>query len=195
MRHRKSGRKFNRTSSHRHAMMRNMACSLFRYERIETTLPKAKELRRVAEPLITLGKIANLANRRLAYARLRDREIVGKLFDDLGVRFKERPGGYLRILKSGFRSGDNAPLALVQLVDGPLPVSEHPPVEKAPDADLESTQAAKKASKEKKAAKKEEKKEKAKAAAAAKTKKKAPVKSTAKKKSIAKKKSAKKKRK
>lgn len=198
MRHRKSGRKLNRTSSHRHAMFRNMACSLFRHEQIQTTLPKAKELRRVAEPLITLGKTASLANRRLAYSRLRDRDMVGKLFDDLGIRFKARPGGYLRILKSGFRAGDNAPLAIVQLVDGPLPVSERPAEEKAPLADAEAKQAAKKASKEKKAAKEEEKKEKqekTKATIAAKAKKKAPAKSTAKKKSIAKKKSAKKKRK
>lgn len=117
MRHRKSGRKLNRTSSHRQAMFRNMAVSLIRHEQIQTTLPKAKELRRVAEPLITLAKTASLANRRLAFARLRDREVVGKLFDDLGVRFKDRPGGYLRILKRGFRAGDTAPMAIVQLVD------------------------------------------------------------------------------
>ncbi len=117
MRHRKSWRKLNRTSSHREAMFRNMVVSLLRHETIATTLPKAKELRRVAEPMITLGKTASLANRRLAFARLRDREIVGKLFDDLGVRFKDRPGGYLRILKSGFRAGDAAPMALVQLVE------------------------------------------------------------------------------
>lgn len=117
MRHHKSGRKLNRTSSHRQAMFRNMAVSLLRHEQIVTTVPKAKELRRVAEPLITLGKSASLANRRLAYARLRDREIVGKLFDDLGPRFKARGGGYLRILRSGFRPGDSAPMALVQLVE------------------------------------------------------------------------------
>lgn len=117
MRHHHSGRKLNRTSSHRQAMFRNMACSLLRHEQIITTLPKAKELRRVAEPLITLGKIATLSNRRLAYSRLRDREVVGKLFDDLGVRFKDRAGGYLRILKTGHRHGDAAPMALVQLVD------------------------------------------------------------------------------
>ena len=117
MRHHKSGRKLNRTSSHRQAMFRNMAVSLLKHEQIVTTVPKAKELRRVAEPLITLGKSASLANRRLAYARLRDREIVGKLFDDLGPRFKERHGGYMRILKSGFRAGDSAPMALVQLVE------------------------------------------------------------------------------
>lgn len=117
MRHRKSGRKLNRTSSHRNAMFRNMTCSLLRYETIQTTLPKAKELRRVAEPLITLGKTATLANRRLAFNRLRDREVVVKLFEDLGPRFKSRPGGYLRILKSGYRAGDAAPMALVQLVE------------------------------------------------------------------------------
>ncbi|MBI5782922.1 MAG: 50S ribosomal protein L17 [Gammaproteobacteria bacterium] len=117
MRHHKSGRKLNRTSSHREAMFRNMAVSLLRHEQLVTTLPKAKELRRVAEPLITLGKSASLANRRLAYSRLRDREMVGKLFDDLGVRFKDRPGGYLRILKTGYRRGDAAPMALVQLTE------------------------------------------------------------------------------
>jgi large subunit ribosomal protein L17 len=117
MRHHKSGRKLNRNSSHREAMFRNMAVSLLRHEQLQTTLPKAKELRRVAEPLITLGKTATLANRRLAYSRLRDREMVGKLFDDLGLRFKDRPGGYLRILKTGFRRGDSAPMALVQLTE------------------------------------------------------------------------------
>jgi len=117
MRHHKSGRKLNRTSSHRSAMFRNMAVSLLRHEQIRTTLPKAKELRRVAEPLITLGKRPSLANRRLAFARLRDREIVGKLFDDIGIRFKDRPGGYLRVLKAGFRAGDAAPMAIVQLVE------------------------------------------------------------------------------
>ena len=121
MRHLKSGRKLHRTSSHRAAMLRNMTVSLFRYEQLRTTLPKAKELRRVAEPLITLGKNASVANRRLAFARLRDRSIVGKLFDDLGVRFKERAGGYLRVLKSGHRSGDNAPMAIVQLVERSAP--------------------------------------------------------------------------
>jgi len=117
MRHMKSGRKLNMTSSHRLAMFKNMTASLIKHEVIKTTLPKAKELRRVAEPLITLGKDATLANRRLAFARLRDREIVGKLFDDLGPRFKARPGGYLRILKMGLRPGDAAPRALVQLVE------------------------------------------------------------------------------
>ena len=119
MRHRNSNRKLNRTSSHRQAMLRNMATSLLRHEVIKTTLPKAKELRRVAEPLITLGKDATLANRRLAFSRLRDRDIVGKLFNELGPRYSARPGGYLRILKCGFRNGDNAPMALVELVDRP----------------------------------------------------------------------------
>ena len=119
MRHRNSNRKLNRTSSHRQAMLRNMATSLLRHEIIKTTLPKAKELRRIAEPLITLGKDATLANRRLAFSRLRDRDIVGKLFHELGPRYSTRPGGYLRILKCGFRNGDNAPMALVELVDRP----------------------------------------------------------------------------
>lgn len=117
MRHHNSGRKLNRTSAHRAAMLRNLAVSLLRHEEIVTTLPKAKELRRVAEPLITLGKQPTLANRRLAFSRLRDRDIVGKLFEDLGPRFKSRAGGYLRILKMGYRPGDSAPRALVQLVD------------------------------------------------------------------------------
>lgn len=119
MRHRNGPRKLNRTSSHRQAMFRNMANSLLRYEVIRTTLPKAKELRRVVEPLITLGKTANVANRRLAFNRLRDREIVVKIFDELGPRFANRPGGYLRILKCGFRDGDNAPMAYVELLDRP----------------------------------------------------------------------------
>jgi len=119
MRHRNSNRKLNRTSSHRLAMLRNMANSLLRHEVIQTTLPKAKELRKVAEPLITLSKNATLANRRLAFDRTRDREIVVKLFDELGPRYKTRNGGYLRILKCGFRQGDNAPMALVELVDRP----------------------------------------------------------------------------
>ena len=122
MRHKKSGRKLGRNSSHRKAMFRNMATSLVRHETIKTTLPKAKELRRVVEPLITLAKIDGVANRRLAFDRLRDKEAVGKLFSDLGPRFKERPGGYLRILKMGPRPGDAAPMALVQLVDGPADV-------------------------------------------------------------------------
>jgi large subunit ribosomal protein L17 len=119
MRHRLSNRKLNRTSSHRLAMLRNMANSLLRHEVITTTLPKAKELRRVAEPLITLGKTATVANRRLAFNRLRDREIVVKLFDELGPRYAARNGGYLRILKCGFRVGDNAPMAIVELMDRP----------------------------------------------------------------------------
>lgn len=117
MRHRKSGRHLNRTSSHRAAMMRNMATSLLRHEQIRTTLPKAKELRRFVEPLITLGKQPSLANRRLAFNRLRDREMVQKLFDSLGERYKARPGGYTRILKCGYRTGDAAPMAYIQLVD------------------------------------------------------------------------------
>lgn len=119
MRHRNGLRKLNRTSAHRLAMLRNMSVSLLKHEVIKTTLPKAKELRRVAEPLITLGKKPSLANRRLAFDRTRDREIVVKLFDVLGPRFAARNGGYVRILKYGFRKGDNAPLALVELVDRP----------------------------------------------------------------------------
>ncbi len=119
MRHRQSNRKLNRTTSHRLAMFRNMSVSLLRHEVIKTTLPKAKELRRFVEPLITLGKEPSLANHRLAFDRLRDREIVVKLFGELGPRYKTRPGGYLRILKYGFRVGDNAPMALVELVDRP----------------------------------------------------------------------------
>jgi len=117
MRHRKTGRHLNRTASHREAMFRNMAVSLFNYEQIKTTLAKAKELRTVAEPLITLAKEDNVANRRLAFSRLRDKAIVGKLFTELGPHFKDRPGGYLRILKCGFRPGDQAPMAMVELVD------------------------------------------------------------------------------
>jgi large subunit ribosomal protein L17 len=122
MRHQKSGRKLNRTSSHREAMFKNMASSLIKHELIRTTLPKAKELRRVAEPLITLAKADGVANRRLAFSRLRDKEAVGKLFVELGPRYRERPGGYLRILKCGFRPGDNAPMAYVELVDRPQSV-------------------------------------------------------------------------
>lgn len=119
MRHRESGRKLNRNSSHRKAMFRNMAVSLMQYEMIRTTLPKAKELRRVAEPLITIAKNDSVAKRRLAFARLRDRAVVTKLFTELGPRYKNRPGGYLRILKCGFRPGDKAPMAIVELVDRP----------------------------------------------------------------------------
>ena len=119
MRHRQSNRKLNRTTSHRLAMLRNMTNSLLRHEVIKTTLPKAKELRRVVEPIITLGKKPSLANRRLAFDRLRDREMVVKVFDELGPRYAARPGGYVRILKFGYRVGDNAPMALVELVDRP----------------------------------------------------------------------------
>jgi large subunit ribosomal protein L17 len=119
MRHQKSGRKFSRTSAHRQAMFENMAASLIKHELIRTTLPKAKELRRVAEPLITMAKTDGVANRRLAFARLRDKEAVGTLFTVLGPRYTARPGGYLRILKCGFRAGDNAPMAYVELVDRP----------------------------------------------------------------------------
>jgi len=119
MRHRKIGRHLNRTSSHRQAMFKNMSSSLLRHELIRTTVPKAKELRRVVEPLITLAKTDSVANRRLAFSRLRDRESVTKLFKELGPRYRERPGGYLRILKCGSRPGDNAPMAYVELVDRP----------------------------------------------------------------------------
>ncbi|MDE1943644.1 MAG: 50S ribosomal protein L17 [Betaproteobacteria bacterium] len=131
MRHRQSNRKLNRTTSHRLAMLRNMTNSLLRHEVIRTTLPKAKELRRVAEPLITLGKAPSLANRRLAFSRLRDREMVTKLFDELGPRYQTRNGGYLRILKFGFRQGDNAPMALVELLDRP---EQSTSAESAPEA-------------------------------------------------------------
>lgn len=119
MRHRKSGRKLNRNSSHRKAMFKNMTASLVEHEVIKTTLPKAKELRRVAEPLITLAKEDSVANRRLAFDRLRNKATVGKLFTDLGPRYQARPGGYIRIIKCGFRHGDNAPMAIVELVDRP----------------------------------------------------------------------------
>lgn len=124
MRHRKSGRHLSRTSAHRKAMFQNMAVSLFEHELIKTTLPKAKELRRVAEPLITLAKVDSVANRRLAFARLRDNEAVGNLFTILGPRYANRPGGYLRLLKCGFRAGDNAPMAYVELVDRPVVAEE-----------------------------------------------------------------------
>ena len=124
MRHRKSGRKLGRNSSHRKAMYRNLAASLVHHETIKTTLPKAKELRRVVEPLITLAKEDGTSRRRLAFSRLRDDAAVGKLFNELGPRFKERPGGYLRILKMGFRPGDSAPMALVQLLDQPGQAAE-----------------------------------------------------------------------
>lgn len=120
MRHRKSGRKLNRNSSHRKAMFKNMSVSLLEHELIKTTLPKAKELRRFAEPLITLAKVDSVANRRLAFARTRDNATVAKLFNELGPRYQDRPGGYVRILKCGFRSGDAAPMAYVELVDRPV---------------------------------------------------------------------------
>ncbi len=128
MRHKKSGRRLGRNSSHRKAMFRNMAASMLKHETIKTTLPKAKELRRVVEPLITLAKEDSVANRRLAFDRLRDKEVVGKLFSDLGPRFKDRPGGYLRILKTGLRPGDSAPMAIVMLTD------QAPEVEAAAEA-------------------------------------------------------------
>jgi large subunit ribosomal protein L17 len=131
MRHRNGLRKLNRTSSHREAMLRNMTNSLLRHEAIKTTLPKAKELRRVVEPMITLGKKPSLANRRLAFDRLRDREMVVKLFNELGPRYAKRPGGYLRILKMGFRLGDNAPMAYVELLDRPEQPVEAPTEEAA----------------------------------------------------------------
>jgi large subunit ribosomal protein L17 len=158
MRHQKSGRKLNRTSSHREAMFKNMTASLIQHEQIRTTLPKAKELRRVAEPLITLAKVSSVANRRLAYARLRDRDAVGKLFDVLGVRYKNRPGGYLRILKFGFRAGDTAPMALVQLVDRPETGAEtavEATVEAAPAKKVTKKAAKKPAAKKATKAKKE----------------------------------------
>jgi len=124
MRHRKSGRQLNRNSSHRQAMFKNMAGSLVKHEVIKTTLPKAKELRRVIEPLITLAKQDSVANRRLAFARTGDKEVVGKLFNELGPRYDARPGGYSRILKCGFRAGDNAPMAYVELVDRPVVEAE-----------------------------------------------------------------------
>ncbi len=125
MRHRKSGRKFNINSSHRKALFSNMVNSLFKHELIKTTLPKAKELRSFAEPLITLSKVDSVAKRRLAFSRLRDREVVTKLFNDLGPRYKDRNGGYLRIMKCGFRPGDDAPMAYVELVDRPVGLSSN----------------------------------------------------------------------
>ena len=124
MRHRHSGRQLNRNSSHRKAMFRNMTTSLVEHELIKTTLPKAKELRRYAEPLITLSKVDSVANRRLAFDRLRSKDAVGKLFSELGPRFQERPGGYIRILKCGYRAGDKAPMAYVELLDRPEPIVE-----------------------------------------------------------------------
>jgi large subunit ribosomal protein L17 len=185
MRHLKSGRKLNRTSSHRQAMFRNMAVSLFRHEQIRTTVPKAKELRRFAEPLITLSKQPSVANRRLAFSRLRDRQVVGKLFDDLGVHFKDRPGGYLRILKIGFRPSDAAPMAVVQLVDRDLEAANAEAVTAAPKKAAPKKAAPKKeapaAEKAEGEAKKEAKKKTAKKAAKKKVAKKAAKKKTAKK--------------
>lgn len=135
MRHRQSGRKLNRNSSHRKAMFRNMVSSLVEHELIKTTLPKAKELRRYAEPLITLSKVDSVANRRLAFDRLRDKACVGKLFNELGPRYESRPGGYLRILKCGFRAGDSAPMAYVELVDRPQPLDEELPETSSSDED------------------------------------------------------------
>ena len=124
MRHKHSGRKLNRTSSHRKAMFRNMAVSLLQHELITTTVPRAKELRRVAEPLITMAKNDSVSRRRIAFSRLRDRASVTKLFNELGPRYRERPGGYLRILKCGYRAGDNAPMAIVELVDRPVDTNQ-----------------------------------------------------------------------
>ena len=135
MRHRKSGRHLNRNSSHRKAMFSNMANSLFEHEIIKTTLPKAKELRRVAEPLITMAKEDSVAKRRLAFARLRDKAAVGKLFNELGPRYKERAGGYTRIMKCGFRPGDKAPMAFVELVDRPIVEVEEEDLEEAAETE------------------------------------------------------------
>ena len=142
MRHRKSGRRLNRPSAHRRAMFRNMAASLIEHEIIKTTLAKAKELRRVAEPLITLAKEDTVANRRLAFARTRNKAAVGKLFTELGPRYKERPGGYTRILKAGFRVGDAAPVAYIELVDRPMATDDEADVEAEADADAEGERVA-----------------------------------------------------
>ena len=175
MRHRHGLRKLNRTSSHRLAMLRNMTNSLLTHEAIRTTLPKAKELRRVAEPLITLGKSPTLSNRRLAFDRLRDKDVVYKLFNELGPRYAKRPGGYLRILKFGFRVSDNAPMALVELMDRPEPGAEVRA--DAVAADKVATKADKAAKKADKAAKKAARtKEKAEAKATSKTESKAKTK-------------------
>ena len=140
MRHRKSGRQLNRNASHRHAMFRNMAVSLIEHEVIKTTVPKAKELRRIAEPLITLSKEDSVANRRLAFSRTRDKSAVGKLFTELGPRYQERPGGYTRILKCGYRAGDAAPMAYIELVDRPVPAfDDDDDVEAAEQVEAQST--------------------------------------------------------
>lgn len=143
MRHRKSGRHLNRTSSHRQAMFRNMASSLIEHEVIKTTVPKAKELRRVAEPLITLAREDSVANRRLAFSRTRSKAAVGKLFDELGPRYQDRPGGYTRILKCGFRAGDSAPMAFIELVDRPVVESDEDVYEE--DEELEAEEEAEEA--------------------------------------------------
>jgi large subunit ribosomal protein L17 len=163
MRHGLSGRQLSRNSSHRHAMLRNMSVSLLRHETIKTTLPKAKELRRVVEPLITLAKIDGDANRRLAFARLRDAEVVEKLFEDLGPRFKARPGGYTRILRMLPRAGDNAPMALMQLVDGPATAAagEEPAAAKKKASRKKKTAASDDAAPEAEAAPKKTRKKKA----------------------------------
>ncbi len=135
MRHRQSGRQLNRNSSHRKAMFRNMVTSLVEHELIKTTLPKAKELRRYAEPLITLSKSDSVANRRLAFDRTRNKDTVGKLFSELGPRYQDRPGGYLRIMKCGFRAGDKAPMAYVELVDRPEPIVEDDQIENNSEED------------------------------------------------------------
>lgn len=131
MRHRKSGRQLNRNSSHRQAMFKNMAVSMIEHEIIKTTVPKAKELRRVVEPLITLAKVDSVANRRLAFSRTRSKAAVGKLFDELGPRYQDRPGGYLRIIKAGFRTGDKAPMAYIELVDRPITEEEVDEIEES----------------------------------------------------------------
>jgi len=138
MRHRKSGRHLNRTSSHRQAMFRNMASSLIEHEVIKTTVPKAKELRRVAEPLITLAREDSVANRRLAFSRTRSKAAVGKLFDELGPRYQDRPGGYTRILKCGFRAGDSAPMAFIELVDRPIVESDDDVFEEDEELEVEA---------------------------------------------------------
>jgi large subunit ribosomal protein L17 len=159
MRHQKSGRKLGRNSPHRHAMFRNLAASLLRHETVRTTLPKAEELRRVVEPRITLGKEDSVARRRLAFSRLRDDVAVGRLFTELGPRFQKRPGGYLRILKMGYRVGDSAPMAIVQLLDQP---EQKPEAQVAAEADMEDAKKSAK-KKTKAAAKKKSKKAEAEA--------------------------------
>jgi len=187
MRHGKAHRKLNRTSSHRKAMFKNMVVSLFKHEVIRTTLPKAKELRKYAEPMITLAKETSVHNQRLAFSRLRDREIVGKLFTELGPRYSKRPGGYLRILKCGFRKGDNAPMAYVELVERPIkkeentedkkPTSSNPtdPIDVTPISETKKTEAKKPVAKKTEAKKPVAKKTEAKKPAAKKTEAKKPA--------------------